>query len=238
MTSAKRVQVIEVFADIWCPFTHVGLKLVAGHLRERGREDVTIRVRSWPLEWVNGRSMDPNATLDHISELRDQVSTDFFVGFDPSRFPHSTLPVLALVARAYGVELTLGQALSFAVRDWLFERGLDVSEPDTLGALARSFRLETPDPDDYATVVSDWKEGRRRDVAGSPHFFCAGMSVFCPSLEISKNPQSGGRAIRTNLSRLQAFLDRCLSTEGSNTKDTSFGDSDDEREESSEPRRC
>jgi hypothetical protein len=43
--------------------------------------------------------MDPNATLDHINELRDHVSTEFFVGFDASRFPHSTLPVLALVAR-------------------------------------------------------------------------------------------------------------------------------------------
>ena len=212
---------IEVFADIWCPFTHVGLKLVAGQLRERGRQDVTIRVRSWPLEWVNGRPMDPNATLDHINELRDHVSTEFFVGFDASRFPHSTVPVLALVAHAYTADLELGQALSFEVRDWLFERGLDVSEPDTLSAIARSFELGTPDPDDYATVVSDWKEGRRRHVAGSPHFFCAGTSVFCPSLQISKNPQSGSRTVQTNLSRLQAFLDRCLSAEAQNTTDSS-----------------
>jgi predicted DsbA family dithiol-disulfide isomerase len=213
--------VIEVFADIWCPFTHVGLKLVAGQLRDRDRQDVTIWVRSWPLEWVNGRPMDPNATLDHINELRDQVSTEFFVGFDASRFPHSTVPVLALVAHAYTAELTLGQAVSFEVREWLFERGLDVSEPDTLAAIARSFGLGTPDPDDFATVVSEWKEGRRRHVAGSPHFFCAGTNVFCPSLEISKNSQSGGRTIQTNLSRLQAFLDRCLSTEAQNTTDPS-----------------
>jgi predicted DsbA family dithiol-disulfide isomerase len=212
--------VIEVFADIWCPFTHVGLKLVAAQLGERGRQDVTIRVRSWPLEWVNGRPMDPNATLDHINELRDHVSTEFFVGFDASRFPHSTVPVLALVAHAYAAELQLGQAVSFEVRDWLFEQGLDVSEPDTLAALARSFGLGPPDPDDYATVVSEWKEGRHRDVAGSPHFFCAGANVFCPSLQISKNSQSGGRTIQTNLSRLQAFLDRCLSTEAPNTTDS------------------
>jgi predicted DsbA family dithiol-disulfide isomerase len=219
--------VIEVFADIWCPFTHVGLKLVAGQLRDRGRQDVTIRVRSWPLEWVNGRPMDPNATLDHINELRDQVSTEFFSGFDASRFPHSTVPVLALVAHAYTAELTLGQALSFEVRDWLFERGLDVSEPDTLAAIARSFGLGTPDPDDYAAVVSEWKEGRRLHVAGSPHFFCAGTSVFCPSLQISKNSQSGGKTIETNLSRLHAFLDRCLSIEAQNTMDSSSRDSND-----------
>jgi hypothetical protein len=77
------------------------------------------------------------------------------------------VPVLALVAHAYAAELKLGQALSFQVRDWLFERGLDVSEPDTLTAIARSFGLGSPDPDDYATVVSEWKEGRRRHVAGS-----------------------------------------------------------------------
>jgi predicted DsbA family dithiol-disulfide isomerase len=230
LTSAKRSQVIEVFADIWCPFTHVGLKLVAGQLRERGRQDVTIRVRSWPLEWVNGRPMDPNATVDHINELRDQVSTEFFVGFDTSRFPHSTVPVLALVAHAYATELRLGQALSFEVRDWLFERGRDVSEPDTLAAIARSFGLGLPDPDDYATVVSEWKEGRRRQVAGSPHFFCGRTSVFCPSLQISKNAQSGDRTIRTNLSRLQTFLDRCLSTEAQNTTDSSLRDSQDQSE--------
>jgi predicted DsbA family dithiol-disulfide isomerase len=228
LTSAQRVPVMEVFADIWCPFTHVGLRVVAGQLRDRGRQDVTIRVRSWPLEWVNGRPMDPNATLDHINALRDQVSTDYFVGFDVSRFPRSTVPVLALVAHAYRADLELGQALSFEVRDWLFERGLDVSEPETLAAIGKSFGLRTPDPDDYAAVVSDWKEGRRRQVAGSPHFFCAGMSVFCPSLDIRKNPKSETRTINTNLSRLQAFLDRCLSAGGENIPEASLHDTDDE----------
>jgi hypothetical protein len=171
--------------------------------------------------------MDPNTTLDHINELRNQVSTDFFVGFDASRFPHSTVPVLALVAHAYAAEVKLGQALSFEVRDRLFEQGLDISEPDTLAAIARTFGLGPPDPDDYATVVSDWKEGRRRQVAGSPHFFCAGTNVFCPSLEISKDPQSGDRTIQANLSRLQAFLDRCLLTDAQNTTDSSLRHSDD-----------
>jgi hypothetical protein len=133
------------------------------------------------------------------------VSTELFVGFDASKFPNSTVPVLALVAHAYTAELKQGQALSLEVRDSLFERGLDVSEPDTLAAIARSFELGPPDPDELATIVSEWKEGRRRHVAGSPHFFCAGANIFCPSLQISKNPQSGAMTIQTNLSRLQAF---------------------------------
>jgi hypothetical protein len=174
--------------------------------------------------------MDANSTLEHINELRGHVSTEFFVGFDDSRFPYSTVPVLALVAHAYAAELKLGESVSFEVRDWLFERGADVSEPDTLAAIAHSFGLGLPDPDDYATVVSEWKEGRRRHVAGSPHFFCAGTSVFCPSLQISKNPQSGGRTIQTNLIGLQAFLDRCLSTEAQATTDPSSRDSDNQSE--------
>jgi predicted DsbA family dithiol-disulfide isomerase len=222
LTSAKSVQVIEVFADIWCPFTHIGLKLVAGQLRKRGRQDVTIWVRSWPLEWVNGQPMDPSATLDHINEIRVQVSTEVFVGFQASRFPHSTIPVLALVAHAYRADRELGQVLSLEVRDRLFERGLDVSDRDTLVAMAKSFGLDPPDPDDYGTVVSDWKEGRRRGVAGSPHFFCAGMSVFCPSLDISESAQSEGRTIHTNISRLQGFLDGCLSREVQNTAEATM----------------
>jgi hypothetical protein len=211
MTSAKPAHVIEVFADIWCPFTHVGLKVVAEQLGGRKRQDPGIWVRSWPLEWVNGRPMDPKVALDHAIELRDQVSSDLFVGFDASKFPRSTIPVLALVARAYHADLELGQSMSFEVRDWLFERGLDVTDPDSLTAIAKSFGLSAPDPDDYGTVVADWKEGRGRSVAGSPHFFCAGLSVFCPSLDISKGPRGEGQTIHKNLSRLRAFLDECLS---------------------------
>lgn len=199
-----------MFADIWCPFTHVGLRLVDEQLRQRGREDVIIRVRAWPLEWVNGRRMNPHKALEHVNELRLQVADDLFTGFDVSAFPTSTVPVLALVARAYGRDPGLGRALSFGARDWLFERGLDVSEPGVLADLADSFGVDLPEPDDYATVVSDWKEGRSRGVVGSPHFFCGKLDVFCPSLNIAKDPDTQSPTIRTNLNRLEEFLDGCL----------------------------
>jgi hypothetical protein len=204
--------VLEVFADIWCPFTHAGLKAVAEQRQLRGREDARIWVRSWPLEWVNGRAMDPSAALDHAQELREQVSPELFSGLDASSFPRTTLPVLALVARAYKVGPGVGELLSFRVRDALFERGRDVADPETLIEMAALFELSAPDPDDYATVVAEWKEGRVRGVLGSPHFFCGASSVFCPSLEISNKPGGGGKAIRRNLGRLGAFLDACFST--------------------------
>jgi hypothetical protein len=210
MTAAEPAPAIEVFADIWCPFTHFGLKMVSAHLASRGRPDVPIWVRSWPLEWVNGRAMDPNAALDHTRELREQVSPQLFERFDSARFPHSTIPLLATVARGYGISLEVGEALSFEIRDSLFERGEDVADPDLLAALANPFGVGAPDPDDYATVVADWKEGRGRGVLGSPHFFCGTSNVFCPSLQISKNVGETSKIIQRNLGRLSGFLDGCL----------------------------
>ena len=182
--------VIEVFADIWCPFTYIGLKLVAEQLQVRGRRHVRIWVRSWPLEWVNGRGLDPKTALHHARELREQVSPQLFSGLDASRFPHTTPPVLALVAKGYKEGLEVGEPLSFEVRDSLFEHGRDVADPDVLAEIAESFELNAPGPHEYATVVNEWKEGRNRGVRGSPHFFGGGQSVFCPGSDISQEARS------------------------------------------------
>ena len=64
---------IEVFADVWCPFTHVGLREVAAMRQRLGRSDLVIRVRAWPLELVNGTGLDPIATRSHVEHLREQV---------------------------------------------------------------------------------------------------------------------------------------------------------------------
>jgi 2-hydroxychromene-2-carboxylate isomerase len=210
MNAETQTQAIEVFADIWCPFTHFGLKTVSAHLAGKGRPDVPIWVRSWPLEWVNGRAMDPKAAVEHARELREQVSPQLFQGLDHARFPQSTIPLLATVARGYRIALEVGEALSFEIRDLLFERGQDVADPDVLAALANTFGVGAPDPDDYAVVVADWKEGRSRGVLGSPHFFCGASNVFCPSLQISRNVGETGKVIQRNLGRLTGFLDGCL----------------------------
>jgi DSBA-like thioredoxin domain len=205
--------VIEVFADIWCPFTHVGLKTVADELRTSVRPDVRIWVRAWPLEWVNGRAMDPMAALKHTQELREQISPELFSRFDASSFPRSTIPALATAVRAYRHGLEVGESLSLEVRNSLFERGEDVGDPDVLRRVRAGFGLADPDPDDYATVAAEWKEGCDRGVLGSPHFFCGGSSVFCPSLDISRAGAGEGKVIQRNVDRLGAFLRECL-TEG------------------------
>lgn len=203
-------KVIEIFADIWCPFTHVGLHALREELEARRRGDVRIWVRSWPLEWVNGKGMDPAVTLRHISELRDQVAPYLFQEFDGSRFPKSVIPVLALVAKAYKTGYRVGESLSFEMREFLFEQGQDVSEPLVLTQVGRYFDLGPPGPDDYATVVAEWKEGIDRGVMGSPHFFCGDADIFCPSLDIATQADDVRKSIRSNVDRLGSFIDRCL----------------------------
>jgi predicted DsbA family dithiol-disulfide isomerase len=209
VTSQESTGFIEVFADIWCPFTHVGLRAVRDQLRTKDPSAMRLWVRSWPLEWVNGQAMNPAKVSEHVQQLRRQVSRQLFSGIDAAHFPRSTIPVLALVAKAYTSGWQIGQSISFEVRDWLFETGQDVADPEVLGRLAASFGLAGPEPDDYATVVADWKDGIARGVLGSPHFFCGAANLFCPSLDIAESPGSEGKTIRLNLDRLEAFLGEC-----------------------------
>lgn len=205
--------VIEVFADIWCPFAHVGLRAIESQRARAGRSDVVIRVRAWPLELVNGAPLDPVVTKEHADDLRSQVAPDLFADLDVDRFPTSTLEALALANRAYRIGPLLGERVSFALRDALFERGRDISDPVTLEALAHDLGVVMPDQSDHAAVLADWDEGRRRGVLGSPHFFCGDDGVFCPSLDITKDRVEGLSVVR-DVSRLAAFMEQCLARPG------------------------
>jgi predicted DsbA family dithiol-disulfide isomerase len=201
--------VIEVFADIWCPFAHVGLRAVEDRRARAGRTEVPIVVRAWPLELVNGVPLDPTVTAEHADDLRDQVAPDLFAHLDVDRFPTSTLEALALANRAYRTDPATGERVSFALRDALFEEGRDISDPAVLADLARDLGVVPPDDSDRAAVRDDWAEGDRRGVQGSPHFFCGGTDMFCPSLDISRRPDDS-LAIARDASRLTAFVDDCL----------------------------
>jgi predicted DsbA family dithiol-disulfide isomerase len=207
--STTTMPVIEVFADIWCPFAHVGLRAIEEQRARTGRTDVAIWVRAWPLELVNGAPLDPAVTWEHADDLREQVAPTMFRNLDVDRFPSSTLDALALANRAYRTDLQLGERVSFALRDALFEEGRDISDQATLEYLARDLGVVMPYDTDRADVVADWHEGGRRGVLGSPHFFCGDTDVFCPSLDITKDPVEGVSVIR-DVSRLTEFLQRCM----------------------------
>ena len=170
---------IEVFADVACPFTHVGLRLFRSHRRDRGEAEPLLRVRAWPLS-LDGHHLAPKVEL-----LRRTVAPDLFAGFSADRFPASTREALASEAAAYGVSADLGERFSFEVREALFERGLDISDPAVLAEIRAAVGAPDPTDDCDAAVDADRAEGERRGVQGSPHFFTDDADFFCPGLEIA-----------------------------------------------------
>lgn len=200
---------IEAFADVWCPFAYVGLRAIAGELDRRGRRDVSLLVRSWPLELVNGAPMNPDKTEDHIHHLQASVAPELFRGFNRSTFPTTTIPALALTVRAYRHSAQTGLAVAFAVREALFEDGLDVASPSVIAAIAGRFGLVGPSTADTDAVTTDWREGQQRGVIGSPHFFCGDVQGFCPSLDIQRTPEHGMQ-IALDAAGISTFLDACL----------------------------
>jgi predicted DsbA family dithiol-disulfide isomerase len=200
---------IEVYADIWCPFAHVGLRCARDQRDAQGRNDVLLRVRPWPLELVNSAPMDPAKTAAHIEHLRHQVDGNLFVGFDASNFPTSTLEALALIERAYRIDGRTGESATFAVRDALFEEGRDISDPAVLAALGAGLGIGSVDDSDRSAVTDSWRAGQARGVKGSPHFFSGDAEMFCPTLDISRS-DAGDVSIALNIERLNAFLELCL----------------------------
>jgi predicted DsbA family dithiol-disulfide isomerase len=170
------VTVIEVYANIWCSFAHVGLRTVIQRRTTLGRDDMALRVRAWPLQLINQRPLDPATTASHVEELRSQVAPYLFAGFDPHQFPRTTLPAPALAAAAYRNDDQTGERVSLALRDALFEHGQDISDPNVLARIADTQGLVGAWPADERHVLSDWDEGRSRGVKGSPHFFCGALS--------------------------------------------------------------
>jgi len=200
--------VIEVFADVVCPFTHIGLRRFVQRRTESGRDDVRLRVRAWPLELVNGRPLDPELVADEVDELRRDAAPEWFAGFTPTRFPSTSLPALALADAAYDHGLELGEQVSLELRALLFERGVDISRPEVLEELARENGISLGGTRRDA-VVEDLADGRRRGVVGSPHFFTPGGDFFCPALEVTHD-DAGRLLVRAAPDRFDRFVDVCL----------------------------
>jgi predicted DsbA family dithiol-disulfide isomerase len=176
---------IEVFADVVCPFTHVGLLRLVKRRRDLASTAV-LRVRAWPLELVNGEPLAASLVVEEIRALREQVAPELFVGFDATQFPATSLPAMALAAAAYRRSAPLGEHVSLALRHALFEEGRDIAATDVLADIADAHNLPRPDADDTAATFLDWNEGRSRGVQGSPHFFVGDEGFFCPALEITR----------------------------------------------------
>jgi predicted DsbA family dithiol-disulfide isomerase len=194
---------IEVFADVCCPFTHAGLRLLVAR-RGAASARLPLRLLAWPLELVNGAPLDPDLVAEEIEALRHGAVPDAFAGFDRSRFPATSLPALALAAAAYERGVETGERVSLALRHALFEEGRDVADPEVVAAVAADHGLGAPESRHHHAVRADWQEGRRRGVVGSPHFFAAGSSWFCPVLDIRR--EDGRMHVATDEGALDALM--------------------------------
>lgn len=196
---------VEVFADVWCPFAHVGLRRFV-ELRERRSAPVGLYVRAWPLEHVNGRPMDADFIAAEVDQIRRTVAPDLFTGFDPEHFPASTVPALQLTGRAYAISTATGEAVALEVRDRLFERGEDIDDPAVLAAVAEAHGVDVAGDDDLAG--RDLTEGRARGVIGSPHFFTPGGDFFCPALDV--RTIDGHLNITADPEGFERFVESCF----------------------------
>ncbi|MBJ7400613.1 DsbA family protein [Mycolicibacterium sp.] len=185
------MRTVEVFADILCPFTHVGLHTLLDRRSERGLSEPRLRIRAWPLELVNGQPLDPAHIGAEITALRASVRPDLFAGFSVDTFPSTSMAGFALTAAAEETgNPVVAEEVGMALRNAVFEQGLDIGRPEVVAPIAARFGLEPLDADAAAAAVdADWAQGRERGVVGSPHFFTGdgGGGWFCPGLAISRD---------------------------------------------------
>ena len=197
---------VEVFADITCPFTHVGLKQVVRHVAAMERPADVI-VRAWPLEWVNGSPLGIDAVMVKATALSEQLQVDDFAGLRADRWPATTIPALTLAAVAYERDAATGLALSLELRAAVFEQGIDIGDPDALALIAAAHGLTAPTAEAAAAVRTDYEAGQARGVQGSPHFFMGSDGFFCPALDLGHDPD-GHLTARFDQHMLAEFFDR------------------------------
>jgi len=197
---------LEVFADITCPFTHVGLKQVTDHVAAM-RRPVDVLVRAWPLEWVNGAPLDVDAVVVKAAALHDQLGVDDFAGLRTDAWPASTIPALNLAADAYARDAATGLAVSIALRTALFEEGRDIGDLDVLGQIGRRHGLQLPPLEPLPAVEADYEAGKLRGVRGSPHFFVGDDGFFCPALDLGRDAD-GHLTARFDRDMLADFFER------------------------------
>jgi predicted DsbA family dithiol-disulfide isomerase len=197
---------VEVYADITCPFAHVGLKRVTQHVHEMA-EPVDVIVRAWPLEWVNGSPLAVEAVLVKGAALTDQLGVDDFSGLRSDAWPASTIPALNLTATGYERDPATGLAVGLDLRAALFERGEDVGDPDVLAQIAAAHGLPAPSTEPSDAVRSDYDTGLARGVKGSPHFFVGSDDFFCPALDLGHDAD-GHLTARFDADMLAEFFAR------------------------------
>lgn len=195
---------VEIFADMLCPFAHVGIHRVLEARLDRGGSSPKLWIRAWPLETINDGPFDGDLLADEVAALRAGVAPELFAGFDPKTFPATAIPAFATAAAGYRIASAVGEAVSIDLRNRLWEHGQDIADPGVLAEVAETHGFEVTD-EDRATVETDHSEGEARGVIGSPYFFAGGDGFFCPTFAVAHD--DGGFHVTPDPQRFSAFVD-------------------------------
>ncbi len=204
--------VIEVFADVVCPFTHIGLKRLVEERSRVARNDVHLRICAWPLEVVNAKPVEAEFIAEEIEAISGQVDGDYFPGFSVSSFPDSSIGALALASAGYGVDDPTGEAISLELRRQLFNEGVNIADPQVLAGIAGRHGVSFDEHDveaHTAVVMGEYERGKERGVIGSPHFFTERDDYFCPALKIQRD-SAGQLEVASDPVEFGSFLRDCM----------------------------
>lgn len=194
---------MDVYADLTCPFAHLSLHRLRREREARG-SGLVLRVRSWPLEVVNGVVQDGRMVARTAAHLRVTIAPDLFRRVDPDNWPHTTLPALALADAAYDHGPAVGEAVNLALRDALFEHGLPIDDEALLDRIAADHGVTRP-ADVAARVEHDWASGSALGVEGSPTYVLGDRRWFCPALNVSHDDH--GLVVTPDEATMREFLD-------------------------------
>ncbi len=196
---------IEIFADLLCPFAHVGIhKVLAARLDRTGNSPL-LWIRAWPLETINHAPWDAQLIAQEVSALRASVAPDLFVGFDEDSFPATSLPALAVASAAYRTNIALGETVSLELRNRLWEHGQDITDSGFLNALCAKHGIAVLAVD-HATIEADHVNGEDRGVKGSPYFIVGDTGYFCPAFNVSHD--DSGFHVEPDSQRFDAFVQK------------------------------
>ena len=150
---------IEVFADVACPFTHVGLRRLAAHRDTFGRDDVVLRVLAWPARARERPSHRPGRGHRGDRRVGRDAAADLFARYSEASFPATSMPALDLAHAAAHVDDREGEQMSLALRTALLKTA---AMSPTRGCWTRS-RMSTASRwirSRIAGVLADWNEGQ------------------------------------------------------------------------------
>ncbi len=152
---------IEVFADVGCPFAHMGLSMLVD---ERARRESVRRETPGPglatgdRQWQTGSKR--GRRRKGRSAAASQLGTGRFHDFDGSAYASTFLPAMELTAAAFEADPRIGEAVALEVRDLTFEQSVDVADSAVLVGSGRS-------PWDRGSGPVGSKPGRSRPGRGS-----------------------------------------------------------------------